>query len=140
VLAVTPAEGETAALNQDITVSYATGLSPVPILTGRVRSQAESDARAAGFDKVKFVTKESDQVEGLVIDQDPEQGKRVPRSTEIELTVATAPEPAPPPPSSTAPSTPAPEPSDPATTASPSASASEKSPEPQQSPSETPGG
>jgi len=140
VLSVTPGEGQSAALNEDITVGYATGLSPVPILTGRVRSQAESDARAAGFDKVKFVTEESDQVEGLVIDQDPEQGKRVPRSTEIVLTVATAPEPAPPPPSSTAPSTPAPTPSDPPTTASPSPSASQEASEPQESPSETPGG
>jgi serine/threonine-protein kinase len=113
VLTVDPAEGESAALDADITVTYATGSSPVPVLTGRVRQQAESDAEAAGF-KVRFVTRESDQAEGIVIAQDPEAGSKESRGTRITLTVAT-PKPAP-----TPPTTPAPPP--PVTTPPPAAS------------------
>jgi serine/threonine-protein kinase len=120
VLSVLPIEGESAALSEDITITYATGQSPVPLLTQRTRSQAEADAEAAGFDKVRFTRKESDQLEGLVIEQSPEAGKRVDRSTTLKLTVA---EPKPP----SAPTTP------PATTqqpADPSSTASSTSPSP----------
>jgi serine/threonine-protein kinase len=106
VLSVVPAEGQTAPLDQDVTVTYATGQSLVPVLTGRVRAQAESDAKAAGF-KVKFRTEESDQAAGIVIDQDPEAGKKATRGTTIELTVAKA-EPPPPPPTTSDPTTPPP--------------------------------
>ncbi|HEX8488018.1 MAG TPA: Stk1 family PASTA domain-containing Ser/Thr kinase [Propionibacteriaceae bacterium] len=120
VLTVDPTEGESTPLDSDITVTYATGSSAVPVLTGRVRQQAESDAEAAGF-RVRFVTAESDQAAGIVIAQDPEAGKRAARGTRITLTVAeprpvptpTA-TPVPPPPvttpppaASTAPTTPA---------------------------------
>ncbi|HEX8508787.1 MAG TPA: PASTA domain-containing protein, partial [Propionibacteriaceae bacterium] len=108
------------ALDSDITVTYATGSSVVPVLTGRVRQQAESDAEAAGF-RVRFVTRESDQAEGIVIAQNPEAGKKAARGTRITLTVAvpkpvptptTTPVPpppvtTPPPPASTTPAPPA---------------------------------
>jgi beta-lactam-binding protein with PASTA domain len=135
VLSVTPAEGESAALDEDVTVSYATGMSDVPILTGRVRAQAESDAKAAGF-KVKFVTEESDEAAGIVIDQDPKAGERVSRGTTIKLTVA---EPKPtPPPASSAPPTSTP----PTASTPPSSSTSPPESEPADPPDSTatPGG
>jgi serine/threonine-protein kinase len=120
VLSVLPPEGESAALSEDITITYATGQSAVPLLTQRTRSQAEADAEAAGFDRVRFTRKESDQLEGLVIEQSPEAGKRVDRGTTLRLTVA---EPkATPPPTTPPPSTQQP--------ADPSSSASSTSPSP----------
>jgi serine/threonine-protein kinase len=103
VLSVDPAQGGSAALNQDIIVTYATGKSPVPVLTQRTRVQAEQDAKAGGF-KVKFTEKESDQPPGIVFQQHPSAGKVVSRSTLVELTVAKAK--VVPPPSSAPPSTP----------------------------------
>ncbi|MET1006078.1 MAG: protein kinase, partial [Propionibacteriaceae bacterium] len=124
VLSVLPAEGESAALDEDITLSYATGQSPVPLLTQRTRTQAEADAKAAGFDKVKFTERTSDQLEGLVIAQDPEAGKKVSRSTELDLTVAKPPSPPPstPPPTTEPPDSPSPTPSDDPTTPTPNPS------------------
>ena len=128
VVSVVPAEGVTAPLNEDVTVTYATGESVVPVLTGRIREQAESDAKAVGFD-VRFKTKRSDQAAGIVIDQDPEPGTKLPRGTKIVLTVAKAkpaPKPTQAPPTTSAPTTsppssPAPPPSEsPSSSPSPS--------------------
>ncbi len=134
VLSVLPAEGESAALGEDITVTYATGMSPVPLLTQRTRSQAEADAKAAGFDKVRFTTKESSQPEGLVVEQNPEANKVVSRSTRLELTVA-KPKPSPPP-TTTPPTTTPPTTTPPTTTPPTSPSAT---PRDSPTPSETPG-
>ncbi len=53
VLLVSPAEGTTIPLDQKITLTYATGKSKVPVLTGKTPAQAESDARAAGFTQLQ---------------------------------------------------------------------------------------
>jgi serine/threonine-protein kinase len=135
VLTISPPEGESAALEDDVTVTYATGSSAVPVLTGRVRAQAESDAKAVGF-KVKFETEESDEPAGIVIDQDPEAGERVSRGTTIELTVAV---PRPPPtPSTTA----APPPTTPPPSVPPTAPPTQSQPGSPVPPggTETPGG
>jgi beta-lactam-binding protein with PASTA domain/tRNA A-37 threonylcarbamoyl transferase component Bud32 len=105
VLSVLPAEGVSAALDEDVTVTYATGMSEVPLLTQRTRAQAQADAKRAGFNKVKFVPKPSSQPEGLVIGQSPDAGRKVSRSTELSLTVAAPAATAPPAPPSTAPPT-----------------------------------
>jgi serine/threonine-protein kinase len=141
VLSVLPAEGLSAALDQEILVTYATGMSPVPLLTGRVRSQAEADAAAAGF-QVKFKKVRSDQPEGIVIEQDPEANSRASRNKRIVLSVA-VPRPAPKPDPTTPPpaSTPPPTTGSPSPSASASASASPSVPSSASpGPSTTPGG
>ena len=95
VLSLTPGEGTTIALDQQISISYATGKSPVPNLVNRTEGQAEQDAQAAGFD-TKSVSKESDQPAGLVIGQNPTAGTRLDRGDSITITVA-KPKPTPPP-------------------------------------------
>ena len=49
VLSLNPAEGATVALDDQITITYATGKSPVPNLVNRTEGQAEEDAEALGF-------------------------------------------------------------------------------------------
>jgi serine/threonine-protein kinase len=104
VLAVMPGEGETAAVDAEITVTYATGSSPVPVLTGRLLSQARSDAEAAGFE-VRSKRRVSDEPTGIVIAQSPQPGKQLARSSRITLTVAAA-RPAPKPTASASPQAP----------------------------------
>ena len=106
VLSITPAEGTTVALDDQITITYATGKSPVPNLVNRTEGQAEEDAEAAGFD-TKSVTKESDQPAGIVIAQNPTDGTKLERGSSITITVA-KPKPTPPPPSTPPPVTPPP--------------------------------
>ncbi len=96
VLDVDPAEGESAALDEEIRLSYATGESVVPVLTGKTPEQAVADARAAGFTDVKRVNRETDgETAGVVFRQNPDAGKREKRSREITITVAVAPPPDP---------------------------------------------
>ncbi len=106
VLSITPPEGSTVALDDQITITYATGKSPVPNLVNRTEGQAEEDAESAGFD-TKSVTKESDQPAGIVIAQDPTDGTKLERGSSITITVA-VPKPTPPPPSTPPPVTPPP--------------------------------
>jgi serine/threonine-protein kinase len=123
VLSVVPAPGETAALDEDVTVTFATGQSEVPVLTGSTRARAEQDAHNAGFKKVKFVEKESDDPAGIVIKQDPAAGKMASRGTEIKLTVAIPKvTPPPTPPTTTGPPTSSPTNGEPTSSASSSAS------------------
>jgi len=120
VLRVSPGEGESAELGDRITLTYATGKSEVPVLTGKTPAQAESDARVAGFEDVKVVSQESaTETAGVVFRQDPKAGSRERRSKQITLTVAVAPPPPPvtPPPSASSSPTPG-------TSGSPSASSS----------------
>jgi eukaryotic-like serine/threonine-protein kinase len=101
VLLVTPSEGMTVPLDQKITLTYATGKSKVPVLTGKTPAQAESDARAAGFTKFKREQVETDAATaGVVFDQNPDAGTTVPRSTTISYKVAVS-KPVPPPPTVT---------------------------------------
>ena len=124
VLRVSPGQGQSAQLGDRITLTYATGKSEVPVLTGKTPAQAESDARIAGFEDVEVVSQESaTETAGVVFRQDPEAGTRERRSKKITLTVAVAPPPpqptvtTPPPSASSSPT--------PETSGSPSPSSSE---------------
>ncbi len=88
VLSVTPPEGSTVPLDQRIILRYATGKSKVPVLTGKTPAQAESDARAAGFNNFKRTDQVSDETPGVVFDQNPNAGDIVPRNTLIAYKVA----------------------------------------------------
>ena len=96
VLGVEPGEGGTAALDDEIVLTFATGRSRVPVLTGKTPEQAISDASTAGFTKIKRVDKETeDETAGVVFQQSPAAGKLERRSKEITITVAVEPEPEP---------------------------------------------
>ena len=90
VLSVSPPEGSTVPLNQKITLSYATGKSKVPVLTGKTPAQAESDAREAGFTNLERDNQVSDEQAGVVFAQNPKAGSVVPRDTQISYKVAVA--------------------------------------------------
>ena len=59
VLTVSPKSGASIALDAKITVTYATGKSPVPNFVGVVESRARDPARDSGFDSVEVVTETS---------------------------------------------------------------------------------
>src|ERR671912_702679 len=114
VISVSPKEGATAAKSGKVTVTYATGKSPVPDFTGLSEQRARDDARAAGFDSVEVVEEETnEQPVGTVIRQNPKPGDVAERTFKIRLVVAQAvPEPTPTPtPPSTPPTSPSPTPS-----------------------------
>jgi len=107
VISVSPKEGSTVAKEAKITVTYATGKSPVPDFTGLSEERARADAEAAGFDSVEIDEEPSNEHPvGTVIRQNPDAGKVVDRTTDIRLVIATevpeptpTPTPTPPPPS-----------------------------------------
>ena len=115
VISVSPREGATAAKDAKITVTYATGKSPVPDFTGLSEERARADAKAAGFDTVRVVEEESNERPvGTVMRQNPDPGKVVNRTTKIRLVIAEAvpqPTPTPTPPPSATPTSPSPTPS-----------------------------
>jgi beta-lactam-binding protein with PASTA domain len=88
VVSVSPPEGSTIALDDKITLKYATGKSKVPVLTGKTPAQAESDARAVGFSKFKRIEEPSSETAGVVFAQDPQAGTTVSRATTITYRVA----------------------------------------------------
>jgi eukaryotic-like serine/threonine-protein kinase len=133
VLTVNPPEGTTFPLDQKVTLSYATGKSKVPVLTGKTPAQAESDARTAGFTKFSREDVQTDnETSGVVFDQNPNAGKTVKRSTTISYKVAVA-KPKPQPTVTT--TAPAPPPTIPRPTRTPSVT-----PSPTPTPSESAGG
>ena len=123
VTKVSPDSGSTAALEDEVTVTYATGRSPVPNLVGLSEERARADAEAAGFENVKVSTEQSNEVpEGIVIRHNPSAGDLKDRSSEIELVIAVpVPDPDPTPAESTPPPV---ESTPPSATPSPSASPS----------------
>jgi serine/threonine-protein kinase len=124
VLSVVPAEGSTVPLDQKITLTYATGKSKVPVLTGKTPAQAESDARTAGFTKFNRDEVQTDnEPAGIVFEQNPQAGTTVARSTTISYKVAVAPpQPGPTTVTTTAPPSPSPSPTE---SSSPTPSTSE---------------
>jgi beta-lactam-binding protein with PASTA domain/tRNA A-37 threonylcarbamoyl transferase component Bud32 len=91
VLSVSPKSGTSAALGAKITVTYATGKSPVPNFVGSLESRARDIAKESGFDSVEVVTEPSTATApGIVIRQNPPTGKVVARSTRIRLVVTAA--------------------------------------------------
>jgi eukaryotic-like serine/threonine-protein kinase len=132
VLAIAPTEGTTMALDQRVTLTYATGRSPVPNLVNRTEDQAEADAQAAGF-KTKTVEEETDDAPaGVVIGQDPAANTERERGDTITITVA---EPKPSPPPSTPPPPPTTPVSPPPNTPTPPTPSPSPSPTPSPSPS-----
>jgi eukaryotic-like serine/threonine-protein kinase len=88
VVSISPPAGSTIALDDKITVKYATGKSKVPVMTGKTPAQAESDARAVGFSKFKRIEEPSSETAGVVFAQDPAAGTIVSRATTITYRVA----------------------------------------------------
>ena len=120
VLRISPKPGSTVALDEEITVTYATGESDVPNFVGVTAARARELADQAGFPEPRFSEEESNQPAGTVIDQSPNAGKRVDRETRIRLTLARAPEPEPEPTDPPDPPDPTPTPTE--TTAAPTPS------------------
>ena len=143
VLSVQPGEGEPAALDEQITITYATGKSRVPVLTEATVDRARDIAREAGFSNLRVVERESSEPAGLVIKQNPDAGELVSRDTRLTLTVAVPKEPEPAPttnppkptksPTKTAEPTKTPDPSP-----TPTPTGEEESPSPSPTPSPTP--
>ncbi len=104
VIKVSPKEGAKAPLDDEITVTYATGKSEVPIFDGLSRDAAIRTATSAGFGEPQFSEKESTKPTGTVISQSPKSGQSVDRDTSIKLVLAKAPEVVTPPPASESPS------------------------------------
>ena len=112
VISVSPKEGATAAKEAKVTVTYATGKSPVPNFIGSAEQRARDDAKEAGFDSVQVVEEETNEhPAGTVFRQNPDAGKVVDRTADIRLVLAKAiPEPTPTPQESTPVVTPPPTP------------------------------
>ncbi len=111
VIRVSPKSGSVVPLDDEITITYATGKSEVPDFTGSTEAKAKELAEAAGFGTPSFTERESTQVAGTVIAQNPKAGSSVDRGTEIALVIATAPAPSPTPtPSASESPTPSPTP------------------------------
>ena len=104
VIKISPKEGSTVPLEDEITVTYATGKSEVPNFDGLNQAAAIRTADEAGFGEPEFTERESKKLAGTVIAQNPKAGDSVDRDTTIKLVLAKAP-PLPTP-------TPAPTPSD----------------------------
>ena len=64
VISVSPKEGATAAKSAKVTVTYATGKSPVPNFIGRPSSAPATMPKAAGFDSVQVVEEETNERPG----------------------------------------------------------------------------
>ncbi len=116
VISINPAEGAMIAKNTPITVTYATGKSPFPDLSGFSQAVAVKTAKDAGFANVSVkervpTAEESAQgtpAVGTVFVTDPKAGAVVDRTTPVTITIAKA----------------APPSTSPSTSASPSASTS----------------
>jgi beta-lactam-binding protein with PASTA domain len=118
VISVSPKEGATAAKGAKVTVTYATGKSPVPNFVGLTETRAAETARDAGFGPPNFVYEvNGDEPAGTVIRQDPQPEEDAERTYKLRLVVAQAPPD--PTPTVTPPPTPPPSPS-PSPSASPS--------------------
>ena len=91
VIKISPKEGSTVPLDDEITVTYATGESEVPNFDGLNRAAAIRTANEAGFGDPEFTEKESKKLAGTVISQDPKAGDSVDRETTIKLVLAKAP-------------------------------------------------
>jgi serine/threonine-protein kinase len=101
VIRIRPEPGSTVPLDEEITVTYATGESEVPDFVGVTASRARELADQAGFPEPSFTERESDQPAGTVIAQSPKAGRKADRDTKIKLVLAKEPEPDPEPPDPT---------------------------------------
>jgi len=108
VVSINPAEGAEVAQNTQITVTFATGQSAFPDLSGFAQAAAVQAAKAAGFANVTVKERAPTAAEsqngtpaaGTVIETDPKAGTVADRTTPVTIFIATAPS-SPPTPSST---------------------------------------
>jgi eukaryotic-like serine/threonine-protein kinase len=92
VVTVNPAEGAEVPKTTQITVTYATGMSPFPNLIGYDAATATQKAKDAGFATVKVVFQPSTtSAPDRVISTDPVPDAVSDRSKPVTITVATAP-------------------------------------------------
>ncbi len=91
VLSISPKQGSSAALDAKITVTYATGKSPVPNFVQLPEDRARDLAKEAGFNSLEIVTEQTAEAPpGYVIRQNPAKGKVVLRTTTIRLVISAA--------------------------------------------------
>ncbi len=92
VLTVSPKSGSTVALDAKVTVTYATGKSPVPNFVGVVESAGARPGRgtAASIRPRWSPSPAPRRHPGIVIRQNPAKGKLVDRTATIRLVVAEA--------------------------------------------------
>jgi beta-lactam-binding protein with PASTA domain len=92
VVSVNPAEGAVVAQNTQITVTYATGMSPFPNLLGYDLATATQKAKDAGFATVKVAYQASTtSAPNIVIATDPVHDTMTDRTKPVTITVAEAP-------------------------------------------------
>ncbi len=112
VISLNPAAGAEVAKTTPITVTYATGMSPFPNLSGFAQAAAVQSAKDAGFADVSVKERVPTAAEsvngppavGTVIETDPKAGTVADRTTPVTITIAKASSPSSPPPSSSPPS------------------------------------
>jgi eukaryotic-like serine/threonine-protein kinase len=88
VLSVSPDEGTTTPLADRVTVTYATGKSAVPDVTGFPQAAAEKALKDAGFRKVSVSRQVSSQTPDTVVSQKPDAGSEASRGDTVKLVVA----------------------------------------------------
>jgi len=106
---VDPPEGSSVAVDTAITISYATGMSPVPDVYSRPEAVATSMLTAAGFQVIVTPEEKDNWNVGTVFDMDPAAGTQWDRTKKVTIYIAVAPPP-PPPPTSAPPTEPTTEP------------------------------
>ncbi len=104
VLEVNPEEGSTHDLGTTVTLTVATGESPVPNFVGRTIESAQAEADDKGFELKVENRETSDAPPDTIVDQDPKADTMRPRGDTITVYKAVAPEQSSPPPSSPDPS------------------------------------
>ena len=93
VVSIVPAEGTKVTVDSEVTVYYASGESPVPLLRGLTKQEAIDELERSGFTRApSFSTQVSaTAIEGTVISQSPAVNTVVKRTSQIKLVLAVAP-------------------------------------------------
>ncbi|HWH13760.1 MAG TPA: PASTA domain-containing protein, partial [Miltoncostaeaceae bacterium] len=94
VISQTPAGGQQAAAESQVTIQVSRGAEPVqvPNLVGDSLSTARAELEAAGLEVGDLSDRSSERPEGTVLEQDPRPGQRVERGSRVNLVVAAGPE------------------------------------------------
>jgi len=93
VISQDPAADEFVDKGSTVTFLLSRGIHPttVPYLIGQTKKQAQSDLQAAHLRWV-FQPVQSDQPKGTVVDTDPAAGQKVPRDTEVTVSISSGPQ------------------------------------------------
>ena len=95
VIAVSPAAGETVAIDAPITLTVDSGMAIVPRLTGLNEADATAQALDRGFEIRVEQAESTEQSPGLVFQQDADWDEPMERGQTITVTIALEPEPEP---------------------------------------------